>query len=250
MRSLVLILVVLALPVGAAAQLVPGRHSLIPAAGAGFATADLLESTTPIAFGVQPLPPEENEAANPVTTTIGLDPGIVFGLRYSYDLTRRLAVEVEGSYGISVLVIQMLEHIPDATGEPQFETTTMDARLWRYGVNLAYHMGSWRYFHPFLLGGVGGQIMDLRQKGSLETDPLRDATFVFGGGGYFHVNGRLGIRAELRDYIYNFHFDNQFAGPDAWQIVSFRDVGRAVAVSQPTRQHDLVITVGFQIRVH
>ena len=242
MRSLVLFLV-LALPVGAQAQLVPGRHSLIPSVGAAFALADLMETTTPIPYA-------DKEEVNPVTTNISLDPGVVFGLRYSYDLTRRLAVEVEGSFGISVFVIEMLEHLPEATGEPQFETTTMDARMWRYGINLAYHIGSWRYFHPFLLGGVGGQVMDLRQKGSLKTDPIRDATFVFGGGGYFHINGSLGIRAEIRDYIYNFQFDNQFAGPESDQIVANRDVGLAVAVSQPQRQHDLAVTVGFQIRVH
>ena len=249
MRSLLLLLV-LAVPVGAEAQLVPGRHSLIPAVGVALATSDLLETTTPIAFGVQPLPPEENEQANPVTTTIGLDPGVVFGLRYTYDLTRRLAVEVDGSFGISVFVIEMLEHLPEATGEPQFETTTMDARMWRYGLNLAYHVGNWRTFHPFVLGGIGGQVMDLRQKGSLKTDPIRDATFVVGAGGYFRVSDALGIRAELRDTIYNFQFDNQFAGPESWQIVAYRDVGRAVAVSQPQRQHDLTVTLGFQIRVH
>ena len=48
----------------------------------------------------------------------------------------------------------------------------------------------------------------------------------------------------------DFNFDNQFAGQDSWQIVSYRDVGRAVAVAEPTRQNDVTISIGFQIRVH
>jgi hypothetical protein len=151
---------------------------------------------------------------------------------------------------VSVFVIQMLD-LAQVTGEPQFETTTTDARIWRYNLNLAYHMGNWRWFHPFLLGGVGAQIMDLRQKGAIKTDPIKDRTAMFGGGLYFHANDRLALRAELRDFMYKFSFDNQFANPDeSWKIVHRRDVGLAVAAAQPTLQHDLAITLGFHLRIH
>ncbi len=240
----------LATPTVVPAQLVPGRHTIIPSFGVAFSNADLLVSKTPIGFGVQPLPAEENDTANPVSTEISLDPGFALGLRYSYNMTRRLAIELDGSFGVNVFVVQMLEELPEPTLEPQFETTAMDARMVRYGFNLAYHMGDWHSFHPFVLGGVGGQIMDLRQKGEIKTDSIRDVTYMLGFGGYFHANERLAIRAEVRDYIYNFHFDNQFAGDDSWRIIAFRDVGRAVAVSQPERQHDVLLTLGFQIKVH
>lgn len=242
--------VILAIPTVVEAQLVPGRHTIIPSFGVAFSNANLLVSRTPIGFGVQPLPDAENEAANPVDTEISLDPGFSLGLRYSYNMTRRLAVELDGNFGVSVLVVQMLEELPEPTTEPQYETTAMDARMYRYGFNLAYHMGNWQWFHPFLLGGVGGQVMDLRQKGEIKTDSIRDVTYMLGFGGYFHANDRLAIRAEVRDYIYNFHFDNQFAGDDSWRIIAFRDIGRAVAVSQPERQHDVLLTLGFQIKVH
>ncbi len=238
-----------AIPTVVRAQLVPGRHTIIPSFGVSFANENLLVSRTPIGFGVQPLPSFVNESANPVSTDISLDPGFSLGLRYSYNMTRRLAVEVDGSFGISVFVVQMLEELPEPTTEPQYETTAMDARVYRYGVNLAYHMGNWQRFHPFLLGGLGGQIMDLRQKGAIKTDSTRDVTVVLGFGGYFHANDRLAIRAEVRDYIYNFNFDNQFSGDDSWRIIAFRDVGRAVAVSQPERQHDVLLSLGFQIKV-
>jgi outer membrane protein with beta-barrel domain len=250
LRSGVLVAFSLFLPGAAAAQLVPGQHSIMPSVGATFATDNLLSTTTPIAFGIQPLPPEENASANLVSTEMRLDPGFSVGLRYAYNLTRRLAAEVEGNYGVSVFAIQLLEHLEEPTQEPQYETTTMDARIFRYGVNLAYHMGVWKDCHPFLLSGVGGQIINLRQKGPLNTDPVSNGTVVFGGGMNFRANNTLQIRAEVRDYVYNFHFDNQFAGPDSWQIMSYRDVGRAVAVSQPTRQHDLVVSLGFQMRIH
>ena len=246
---IVVLVLLLGLPTVSWAQLQPGRHRLLPAFGTTLAANDLLTTISIMGFGNQPLSPEENAAGDSVSTTIALDPGFFLGLRYSYDMTRRLAVEAEGSFGISVLVIQML-NLAQMTGEPQFETTTMDARIWRYGVNLAYHMGNWRWFHPFLLGGVGAQIMDLRQKGSIKTDPIRDRTAMFGGGLYFHANDRLAIRAEARDFIYNFHFDNQFANPEeSWKLVYRRDVGLAVAASQPKLQHDVVITLGFQVHV-
>jgi len=101
-----------------------------------------------------------------------------------------------------------------------------------------------------LTGGFGEQVMDLRQKGPLKTDPIRDHYFMAGFGGSFHAHDRLDIRLEIRDFIYNFHFDNQFAGENSWQIVSNRDVGRAVEASQPQLQHDIGVTLGFQVRVH
>jgi len=203
----------------------------------------------PIAYGIQPLPDQENDEAGPVETTISLDPGFVAGLRYSYNLTRRLGVEVEGSFGINVFLIRMLD-LEQETGEPQYENTTTDARMWRYSGNLAYHIGDWPWFHLLLTAGVGEQVMNLRQKGPLKTDPIRDRFVVAGLGGAFHAHERLDIRVELRDFIYNFHFDNQFAGENAWQLVSRRDVGRAVAASQPELQHDIGVTIAFQVRVH
>jgi hypothetical protein len=247
LRPLVVVLFLL-LPVGAQAQLEPGRHSVIPFVGPTFGTQDLLYSVAPIAFGIQPLPDEVNDTAGPVETTIGLDPGFMVGVRYSYNLTRRLAVELEGSAGINIFVIQMLDLLQE-TGEPQYETTTTDARMWRYSANLTYHIGDWQWFHLLLTAGFGDQVMNLRQKGPLKTDPIRDRYFMGGFGGSFHAHELLDIRLEVRDFVYNFHFDNQFAGEDSWQIVSNRDVGRAVAASQPELQHDIGITLAFQVRV-
>jgi hypothetical protein len=247
------------LPVQVAAQLQPGVGQVLPAFGARFSATDMLATTTRIAYyppefvdAFGPPPPEvhEDEDVNPVSTEISLDPGTFFGLRYAYNVTRRLAVEVEFNTGISVFVIQMLELLPEMEGEPQFETTTLDARIYQYFLNLSYHVGRWRAVHPFLSLGVGGQTMNLRQKGAIKTDPIKDAAVMAGIGIHFRGNDRLGIRLELRDFMYNFYFDNQFANDLSYLIVANRDVGRAVAVADPRFQNDLVLTLGFQVRVH
>jgi outer membrane protein with beta-barrel domain len=240
-RAIVLLLL---LPASAWAQLVPGQGHVLPTFGTCVAGTDLLASTTPIQFDHTGQPP-----FNPVSTSIGLDPGLYLGLRYTYNLTRRLAVEGEASYSVSGFVIEMLELIPGATGEPQFETTTTDAHVYQLFADLAYHIGNWPV-HPIVTLGIGWHDMDLRQKGELKTDPIKDVACRVGLGVLFRGNDRLGIRAEIRNVMYNFYFDNQFAGAGSDQIVSNRDVGLAVAAAGPRFQNDLAITVGFEVRVH
>jgi outer membrane protein W len=243
------------LPAVVSAQLTPGTHHIMPAFGVQFATQNLLESTVPIdRCGFPSEIPCDHEAANPVQTQISLDPGLYTALRYEYDITRRLQIEGEFSFGISVLVIQMLELVPleeqeQEGGEPQFETTTMDARILRLFLNLNYYVGPWSSVHPYLTFGVGGNLMDLRQKGAIKTDPLRNAAFQVGAGIRFRAHDRLDVRAEARTFMYNFHFDNQFASEDSDQIVGFRDVGLAVAAAEPEFQADIVVSVGFMARI-
>lgn len=244
-------------PVAAHAQLTPGAQQIMPAVGFQIATQNLLESVTQIDFCGFPTTPGQgdcdHEAANPVSTEISLDPGLYTGLRYEYNLTRRLQVEGELSFGISVFVVRMLEMFPpdevEEGGEPQFETTTMDARILRLFLNLNYYVGPWTYVHPYLTFGVGGNLMDLRQKGVIKTDPHRDPAFQVGAGVRFRAGDRVDIRAEARTFMYNFHFDNQFAGETADLIISWRDVGRAVAAAEPEFQADVVVSFGVQARI-
>ena len=237
------IVFLLLMPATAWAQLVPGQGHVLPTFGTCVAGTDLLASTTPIEFD------HKGPPINDVSTSIGLDPGMYLGLRYTYNLNRRLAVEAEASYSVSGFVIEMLELVPDATGEPQFETTTTDARVYQLFADLAYHIGDWPV-HPFVTLGIGWHNMDLRQKGDIKTDPIKDVACRVGLGLLFRGNDRLGIRAEIRDVMYNFYFDNQFAGSASGQIVSNRDVGLAVAAAGPRFQNDLAITLGFEVRVH
>ncbi|MFQ5599182.1 MAG: hypothetical protein ACE5G2_01370 [Candidatus Krumholzibacteriia bacterium] len=244
-RALVLLVVVAVQlqPSDSRAQLVPGKHSVMPQFGATFATTDLLAATTLVPFG----PPPHDEI-NPVSTEMTLDPGVFAGARYAYNLTRRLALEAEFGLGVSVFAIQMLELQEEMEGEPQFETTTTDARVFQYFVNLSYFFGPWEAVHPFVTLGVGSHSLDLRQKGPVNPDPVIDRAFMAGLGLLFHANDRLGIRVELRDFMYNFHFDNQFVSDLAGQIVSNRDIGLVTEVAGPRFQNDLVLSLGFMVR--
>lgn len=262
MRSVVLVALVLSLPVSAGAQLVAGKHQFEPIGGVALATSNLLSTTTPMAFGFTPFSEEELEecgpgetspgCSNPVSTTISLDPGAFAGLRYTYNLNSRLAVEGEFTGGISVFVIEMLEHFPPdderaSAGEPQFETTTMDARIYQYMFNLSYYFAHWGVANPYFTGGLGARTMDLRQKGDVNIDSLNDRIYMLGAGINFNVNQGFRIRFDIRDIMYNFSFDNQFAGRDSDQIVSFRDVGQAVADASPEFQNDIYISLGFSM---
>ncbi len=252
MRRAALVCLLLLLPGVARAQLVPGKHSFEPLAGVSFATTDLLATTTPIAFGFPPFTEQDHAEANPVATTISLDPGAFGGIRYSYNFNRRLAVEGEFNAGVSVFVIQMLEIFsPDderAGGEPQFETTTTDARIYQYFINLSYYFATWGVANPYFTAGVGSRTLDLTQEGDVNVDSMHDRVAMAGLGLNFNVNDKLSIRFDVRDFMYNFHFDNQFAGRNSDRIVSFRDVGRAVAVAGPRFQNDIVVNLGFVMR--
>lgn len=260
LRCAALVALVLSLPGSAGAQLVSGKHHFEPIAGVAFSTSNLLSTTTPMAFGITPFTPEELEecgpgetspgCSNPVSTTISLDPGAFAGLRYTYNLNSRLSVEGEFTGGVSVFVIEMLEHFPpdderSNAAEPQFETTTMDARIYQYMFNLSYYFARWGVANPYFTGGLGARTMDLRQKGDVNVDSIKDGMYMLGAGINFNVNERLRIRFDVRDVMYNFSFDNQFAGRRSDEIVSFRDIGQAVEVASPEFQNDIYISLGF-----
>ena len=253
LRTAALACLLLLFPVASGAQLVPGKHHFEPMAGVSFATSDLLATTTPMAFGFPPFSEQDHAEANNVATTIKLDPGAFGGLRYSYNVNQRLAVEGEFGVAMSVFVVEMLELFPPdderaGAGEPQFETTTTDARIYHYSINLSYYYATWGVLNPFFTAGLGSRTLDLRQKGDVNTDSIQDRSYMAGLGVNFNVNERLRIRFDIRDYMYNFQFDNQFAGRNSDQLVAFRDVGRAVAVAGPRFQNDIVINVGFLVR--
>ncbi len=92
-----LVLVMLALVPGTAlAQLSPGRFYVTPTVGSQFSRSELLRNTATYST------PRPTDPDNPVITDIKLDPGVFAGLRVGYGLTRRLAVEIEGDFAISV----------------------------------------------------------------------------------------------------------------------------------------------------
>lgn len=240
-----LVLLVVFLPAASLAQLTPGRHSFIPHVGPLLATGELLRNTATYPT------PRPSEPFNPVVTDISLDPGIFAGGRYAYALTRRLAVEAEFDFGLSVLAIRQLEIKADARPEdkPQYETTTMDARIYQFGVNLTYFLGPWTRVHPFVTVGLGNHNLDLRQKGEVNPDPVRDRMFMGGLGVVLHANERLSVRMEVRDFMYSFRFDNQFIDPARSRLILFNrpDFINTTSTAGEKFQNDLACSLAFVV---
>jgi hypothetical protein len=228
-----------AFPGWSGAQLQPGTHLLTPQIGVALATNDLMHSTAEHPSNGEPVD---------VVADIGLDPGAFAGARYVYALTRRLALEGEFGFTAAVCAIQLLELNPDAEGEPQYEVTTLDAHVYQYFLNLNYFVGTWGVVSPNLTVGIGQHILDLRQKGEVNFDSIFDRAFLVGLGMMFHAHPRLDIRVDVRDYMYNFLFDNQFADERSHNIIDGRDIGLNVAEAGARFQNDIVISLGFQVR--
>lgn len=245
MKRLVLVLWAL-VPGTALAQLSPGGIYVIPTVGAQFARSELLRNTAIYST------PRVSDPDNPVVTDIKLDPGTFGGLRLGYGLTRRLVVELEGAFGISVLALRQLEVREDSDGLPQYETTTFDSRNYQYGINLSYFLGPWQRAHLVLTTGIGEHAMDLRRKGAIDPDPVRDRTIMGGLGLVIHATDRLTVRTELRDFMYNFRFDNQFVEPVGGALILSRyhpeDFLRTTTIAGNKFQNDVSLTIGFQVR--
>jgi len=242
-----LVLVLLALVPGTAlAQLSPGRLYITPSAGAQFSRSELLRNTATYST------PRPTDPDNPVVTDIKLDPGIFTGLRVGYGLTRRLAIELEGDAALAVCAIRQLELREDSTGLPQYETTTLDARIFQYSLNLTYFAGPWRRAHVSLTTGVGDHSMDLRRKGAVDPDPVRDRSLMAGLGLVIHANDRLTVRTELRDFMYYFRFDNQFVEPVASQLILFRreEFLNTTSIAGNKFQNDLALTISFMVGLY
>jgi hypothetical protein len=243
-RLVVLSLVIL--PQIAAAQLDPGSHTVIPTAGALLPVNELLRNTAIYA------PLRVTDSPSPVVTDISLDPGLFVGLRYAYALSRRLRVEAEVDWAVAVQAIRQLELREDVEpgAEPQYETTTQDARILQYGVGLTYYLAAWKHVWPFLVIGVGSHDMNLVPKGEVNPDPVRDRYIMAGLGTTFPVGERLGIQIEIRDFMYNFRYDNQFVDPARTPpIVYPRDIYSSTSIAATKFQDDVVVSIGFAWRL-
>ena len=238
--------ILVALPGAASAQLVPGRHQIMAQAGPHFATNRLLK-----ARAVYPTYRSTAPFFAEVATDIKLDPGLFTGVRYVYNLTRRLQVEGEFGIGLTVLAIRQLEIRPDAKGadQPQFETTTLDAHVLQYFLNLTYYLGNWSKAHPYVTFGVGDHNLDLLQKGQVNPDPVHDGAVMGGLGLILPATERLGIRLEVRNYMYNFQFDNQFVDPMKSREILFRrpDLIKTTRAAGARFQNDLACSLGFLV---
>lgn len=222
-------------------QLQPGAHHVTPQFGASFGTNELLHSAA-----MHMVPGKEQPVQ--IVADISIDPGVFTGFRYEYAMTRRLAVEGEFNFGVAVTAVQLLLIDPDAEGEPQYDITTLDARVFQYFLNLNYFVGSWGVVSPVLTVGIGQHDLDLRQKGEVSLDPIFDRAYVVGLGVMFDAHPRLGIRLDVRDFMYNFEFDNQFADFRSADILDGRDIGLNVATANPRFQNDVVVSLAFQVR--
>ena len=240
-RSWVLLL--LLWPTVASAQLTPGAHYLLPSAGATFATNNLLEVTTLY----PPLRPTDDPLF--VETVTGLDPGLYLSARYMYALTRRLAFEAEFGWGVAVHVIEQTPLDPEATGTPQIETTVSDAQIVRGFANLSYFLGPFGGLSPFVTAGFGSHKIDLRQKGDADPDPVYDTALMLGIGIMAISSESLSFRLEIRDFMYDFYYDNQFADERSDGILDLRDIGIAVRDGEPRFQHDITVTFGIQVKI-
>jgi hypothetical protein len=240
-RSWGILLLLLLIPVSGVAQLRPGAHYVMPSAGAQFATNDLLNVTTTY----PPLQP--GEPPGPLLTRTHLDPGIFTSARYLYAVNRKLALELELSWGVSVHVIEQNEINP---GEPiQLETTTTDARITQGFLSLDYFMGPYYVTSPFVTVGLGTRSTNLRQRGKIDPDPIYNRAYMVGFGFMLVTNETLSFRFDCRDFMYNFYYDNQFADPAlSGDVLGIRDIGIAVRAAEPRFQHDIVVTFGVQVK--
>jgi hypothetical protein len=230
----------------AAAQLEPGRITLTPQVGLSLSLSELLRTTAVYPTG-RPTDPD-----NPVVTDIKLDPGLVVGGRVGYNLTRKLMAEAEFNWNMSVCVIRQLEIKPDAEegDEEQYETTTFDSDVLMYGLGLSYFPGKWNNIVPIVNFGVGEHILNLRRKGEVDPDPVRDRYISAGLGFGVQATKKLLIRADIRNVMYNFRFDNQFVDPVESRKILFRRE-EFIGTTEPAGdkfQNDLIMTLAFAIQ--
>jgi hypothetical protein len=193
----------------AAAQITPGAHYFEPFVGAILAETRAVARRRhlPDAAPVGP--------TNPVITDIKLDPGPVFrpALRLWADAQAPGRSGVLG--GISIVAIRQLEIKPDVEegDQPQYETTTHGRAhhavrpqshvLRRHvaeGDTVSSHSAPWSTSSTCV-----------RRARSM---PIRCTIAPSSSAGtVLPATDRLGIRLEIRDYMYNFRFDNQFIDP-------------------------------------
>lgn len=230
----------------AAAQLEPGRISLTPQAGVSLPLSELLRKPAIYPTG-RPTDPD-----NPVVTDIKLDPGLLVGARVGYNLTRNLMVEAEFNWNLGICVIRQLEIKPDTEeeDEDQYETTTFDSDVLMYGLGLTYFVGRWKVLHPILSFGLGEHILNLRQKGEVDPDPVRDRYISGGLGLGIQATPSLLIRVDLRNVMYNFRFDNQFVDPVQSRLILFRreEFLRTTEPAGDKFQNDLMLTLAFSVQ--
>ena len=65
----------------------------------------------------------------------------------------------------------------------------------------------------------------------------------------FRATDRLGIRVEVRDFMYNFSFDNQFVDPvrSRLLVANRPDFYNTTSKAGPRFQNDLALSLGFQV---
>lgn len=233
----------LMIPTVASAQLTLGSHYILPSAGAQFSTNDLMKITT-----IYP-PIRPGEPPAPVASRSALDPGIHASIRYMYGLTRKLGVELEASWGVAVHVIEQYE-VDSEAPQPQIESTVTDAHIIQYFLNMTYFLGPYYVTSPYVTVGIGSRTTDLRQKGPVNPDPIYNRAWMAGVGAMLVASETLAFRVEVRDYMYNFFYDNQFVDPNlSHGIIGARDIGIAARQASPRFQNDLVFTFGVQVRL-
>jgi hypothetical protein len=100
--------------------------------------------------------------------------------------------------------------------------------------------------------GVGNHTIDLVKKGDVDADPIHDRAVVLGLGTVLQAHDHLGIRIEVRNFMYNFRYDNQYVDPAQAQniIDPLRrpDFYNTTSASGTKFQNEIVLTLGFLVR--
>ncbi len=200
-----------------------GSLTLTPYIGIYLPAADLVNNQ--LVPNPGPLDPE--------TFTMGHETGPAFGLRASRSLSSKLWLELEVQYASSSVKATATRREP--LPEPSQE---LDAHVFTIGANVLYELFR-APFTPFaihLLGGLGmtfhgGEFFD-QGGGFFEgLDGGSDIGLILGAGLRYELSPKLGLRFDIRDYLYSYAQplpDEQF---DA------------------ETQNDLWITGGLEIRL-
>jgi OOP family OmpA-OmpF porin len=122
-----------------------------------------------------------------------IDDDMAYGLGFGYNLTKRVAIELDFRYTPTNI------DIPGFRGK--------DVEVWTGSVNALYHFNPDGPFVPYLAAGFGGMIFEVDDVGGRDSD--EDFMLNAGAGFKYFFSDNLALRFDAR-YIADQHSDRNF----------------------------------------